>query len=201
MLAWRFAESIDEHMPTGVSLSFTQSQFGRVVVITAIPTPDDESLWFQWYADGMPDGQLTRERTYGIGLRDEDIAEVTAVAFWTDDIDPFDYAPIATDRSGRFEWFDSLDPLAAEYIIETAADDPPTTWVQAARVRRDGRWRYQYRSQNSAGARVSVRVRSVSAEGDIGSAVTIGPLSIAGRSGAPEVAITYSGGTQRITVT
>lgn len=201
MLWRRFSEAIDDGAhPAAVSLAFRQSQFGRTSIIVAVPTPDDADLWYQWYADGQPDGQLTRDAAYGVGSDLADVVEVTALAFWSSDIEAWDYAPIATDSRASAEWFDSLDANAAEYVVQLATDDPPSTWVTAARVPRDGRWRYVYRTARQAGATVAVRVRSVSASGDDGSVVTVGQSAVAGRGDAPSVAVTFNSGTARITV-
>lgn len=199
-MLWRRRTSA-EFDPAGIptasyDVTLTQIQFGEVVVVRASALPTDPPYW-QWYLHGQPAG-LTRASTFGVSVGESDAVELRALALETPDIDPWDYATPTADGRVTLEWADADDDTIALYRIDYAYS-APSGWAELGTVVRDGRWRYVWVSPRfDSGLALYLRVVPVTAAGDDGTVLEVGPIGTARRPDAPTISVSYAA--QQITV-
>lgn len=189
--------------PGAIDLVYTQRQFGPLVMVTATPTPADDTLYYQWYVNGQPVGGLTRDNQFAAATAADDALEIRALALHTPELNAWAHAPPARDGRVVLEWTDALDANATYYVVEYAFADigTPGEYFPAATVPRDGRWSYRwYSPRMGLDSGLLVRVTSYSANGDAGAALEIGPLYARKRPDWPLLTASYDAGSGNVTI-
>lgn len=196
----RRAGRADGAPPASWDVTLTQIAYGDLIVVTATATPETPApACWQWYVNGQPQ-PLTTVNRMAVGVAAGESAEFAALALATPDIDAWRSVPRVGDGRLTIEWIDVDDVSVAAYRVDWAVG-APTSWSAAATVRRDGRWRYEYLTPPfDDGVDAYLRVVSLSAAGDEGDVLTVGPLPVRRRPDDISVSVSYAGGTQRITI-
>lgn len=179
-------------------VTLTQVQFGTLIVMRATATPADPP-WWQWYINGQPAG-LTPSNQIGATAETGVPLEVLALPLATPDIDPWDYVPQTGDGRYTLEWAAADGDAAVAYRVDYAIG-APSGWAALATVELAGGFRYAYTTPRfDSGQSLYLRVAPVTDAGDDGPVLEVGPLATGGRPNAPDVSVSYAGGTQRITI-
>ena len=157
------------------------------------------TVYFHWYAEGAWVGRTVEpSRAFAVAVGDQ--LRVEVIDTTDEDFDPVANAPEGYPARRTLWWTRSTDADVRSYKVEEKKD--AGSFVEVGSVRQEGEdWTLQFLTGRLDDlADYTWRITPIDAAGNEGTALTIGPETIVRRPDSPSFAISYDGGTNRVTV-
>lgn len=160
---------------------------------------DLEGPRFYWYADGAFVGSSTEPaRSFGVAPGEQLRVEVLDS---TDaDFDALANAPAGYPSRRSLWWTRSSSSDVSAYVVEQQKDGGD--WLELARVAQEpGAWALSFLTGRLEDlATYSWRITPIDRAGNEGTATTFGPELVVRRPDAPEFALSFDAGANRVTI-